>query len=169
MTSHPTVSFQHGVQPGAGEGGPGGGEARRDRKPPLLVSPQILAAHYRGTDHSPRTDGTRRRWDRARYVCFIHIHPLAPAGAAAAASFCFNFFPPARQQSSFSSPKSKPRLPLCCGGVYVILSTAPTAEDASSGWGFTISITSHPSLVVHRNLSAARSRLCKKEEKRFQR
>lgn len=43
------------------------------------------------------------------------------------ASFCFNFFsPPARQQSSFSSPKSKPRLPLCCGSVYVILSTAPT-------------------------------------------
>lgn len=56
MTSHPTASFQHGVQPDAGEGGPGAAEARC-RRQPRLVLPQILAAHRDRTDSSPQTDG----------------------------------------------------------------------------------------------------------------
>lgn len=56
MTSHLTASFQHGVQPAAGEGGPGAAEAPC-RRQPRLAPPQILAAHRDRTDSSPQTDG----------------------------------------------------------------------------------------------------------------
>lgn len=65
MTSHRSAIFQHGVQPGAGEGGPGGAEARCYRKPRLLP-PQILPAHHNRTDRSPQADGTHQQGDRAR-------------------------------------------------------------------------------------------------------
>lgn len=82
MTSHPTASFQHGVQPGAGEGGPGGAEARCDRKP-RLQPPQILPAHHYRTDRSPQTDGTHQRGDWPRYGLFH------PASYSYCISLCF--------------------------------------------------------------------------------
>lgn len=63
MTSHQTASFQHGVQPGAGEGGPGAAEARY-RRHPRLVLPQILAAYRDRTDSSPQADGAHWQGDR---------------------------------------------------------------------------------------------------------
>lgn len=117
MTSHPTATFQHGVQPGAGEGGPGGAEARCDRKP-RLVSPQILAAHHYRTDRSPQTDGTHQRGDWTRYVY------SNPPLAATARRVAFPYAHKNADACKFSSPTSPPRMlhwHHC--SVYVILST----------------------------------------------